>query len=80
MEGFPGTACCEAVAAEITTAGGEALPLAADVTRRAEVRDAVDRTLAHFNRIDRTSVCSRSERPRVAEQWSLRLRDDVVQH
>ena len=42
----------ESLADEITTAGGEALPLAADVTRRAEVRDAVDRTLARFNRID----------------------------
>jgi short chain dehydrogenase len=42
----------ETLAGEITAAGGEALPLAADVTRRADVRDAVDRTLAHFNRID----------------------------
>lgn len=42
----------EALANEITEAGGEALVLAADVTRRAEVRDAVDRALAHFGRID----------------------------
>jgi NAD(P)-dependent dehydrogenase (short-subunit alcohol dehydrogenase family) len=42
----------ETLAGEITVAGGEALPLAADVTRRAEVRDAVDLTLARFNRID----------------------------
>jgi NAD(P)-dependent dehydrogenase (short-subunit alcohol dehydrogenase family) len=42
----------ETLAGEITAAGGEALPLAADVTRRAEVRDAVDLTLARFNRID----------------------------
>ena len=42
----------ESLAAEITEAGGEALVLAADVTRRAEVRDAIDRALAHFGRID----------------------------
>jgi NAD(P)-dependent dehydrogenase (short-subunit alcohol dehydrogenase family) len=42
----------ETLADEITAAGGEALPLAADVTRRSDVRDAVDRTLAHFSRID----------------------------
>jgi NAD(P)-dependent dehydrogenase (short-subunit alcohol dehydrogenase family) len=42
----------ETLADEITAAGGEALPLAADVTRRADVRDAVDLTLARFNRID----------------------------
>jgi NAD(P)-dependent dehydrogenase (short-subunit alcohol dehydrogenase family) len=42
----------ETLAAEITEAGGEALVLAADVTRRAEVRDAIDRALAHFGRID----------------------------
>ena len=42
----------ESLAAEIAEAGGEALVLAADVTRRADVRDAVDRALAHFGRID----------------------------
>ena len=42
----------EALADEITAAGGEALAIDADVTQRAEVRDAVDRTLAHFSRID----------------------------
>jgi len=42
----------ETLAEEITEAGGEALVLAADVTRRAEVRDAIDRALAHFGRID----------------------------
>ena len=45
-------ALLETLADEIAAAGGEALPLAADVTRRADVRDAVDRTLASFNRID----------------------------
>jgi len=35
----------ETLADEIATAGGEALPLAADVTRRVDVRNAVDRTL-----------------------------------
>src|SRR5579863_4531711 len=40
------------LADEIAAAGGEALPLAADVTRRAEVRDAVEQTLARFGRID----------------------------
>ena len=45
-------ALLETLADEIASAGGEALPLAADVTRRADVRDAVDCTLASFNRID----------------------------
>jgi NADP-dependent 3-hydroxy acid dehydrogenase YdfG len=39
-------ALLETLADEIAAAGGEALPLAADV------RDAADRTLARFNRID----------------------------
>ena len=42
----------ESLAREITDAGGVALVLAADVTRRADVRDAVDRALAHYGRID----------------------------
>jgi NAD(P)-dependent dehydrogenase (short-subunit alcohol dehydrogenase family) len=42
----------EDLAAEIAAAGGDALALADDVTRRADVRDAIDRTLAHFGRID----------------------------
>jgi len=42
----------ESLAAEITAAGGDAFSLAADVTRRADVRDAIDRVLAHFGRID----------------------------
>ena len=45
-------AVLETLADEIAAAGGEALPLAADVTRRTDVRDAVDRTLARFNRIN----------------------------
>jgi NAD(P)-dependent dehydrogenase (short-subunit alcohol dehydrogenase family) len=40
------------LARDLTEAGGEVLVLAADVTRRADVRDAVDRALAHFGRID----------------------------
>jgi NAD(P)-dependent dehydrogenase (short-subunit alcohol dehydrogenase family) len=42
----------ESLAEEITAAGGDALPLAADVTRRSDVRDAIDRALARFDRID----------------------------
>src|SRR3984957_20903956 len=42
----------ETLALEIAHAGGEALVLAADVTSRAEVRDAIDRALARFGRID----------------------------
>ncbi len=42
----------DALAHEISDAGGDALVLAADVTRRSEVRDAVNRALAHFGRID----------------------------
>jgi NAD(P)-dependent dehydrogenase (short-subunit alcohol dehydrogenase family) len=40
------------LARDLTAAGGDVLVLAADVTRRADVRDAVDRALAHFGRID----------------------------
>jgi len=42
----------ETLALDIAHAGGEALVLAADVSRRSEVRDAVDRALARFGRID----------------------------
>ncbi len=42
----------ESLADEITAAGGDAFPLVADVTRRADVHDAIDRTVAHFGRID----------------------------
>ncbi len=45
-------ALLETLADEIAAAGGEALPLPAVVTRRADVRAAVDRTLVRFNRID----------------------------
>lgn len=40
------------IAEEIRKNGGEALPLAADVTRRSELKEAVERTLSHFRRID----------------------------
>ncbi len=42
----------ESLAEEITAAGGNALPLAADVTRRSDVLDAVDRTVVRFGSID----------------------------
>lgn len=40
------------VAAEITAAGSTALPFAADVTKSAEIREMVRRTLEQFGRID----------------------------
>ncbi len=40
------------IAGEIRASGGEALPLAADVTHRSELKEAVERTLSHFQRID----------------------------
>jgi NAD(P)-dependent dehydrogenase (short-subunit alcohol dehydrogenase family) len=40
------------LARDLAEADGDVLVLAADVTRRADVRDAVDRALAHFGRID----------------------------
>jgi NAD(P)-dependent dehydrogenase (short-subunit alcohol dehydrogenase family) len=46
------TEVLETLAREISDAGGEAFVLAADVTRRADVRDAVDSALARFGRID----------------------------
>ena len=42
----------ESLAAEINGAGGDALPLAADITHRDDVRTAIDHTLAHFGRIN----------------------------
>lgn len=45
-------AVLDAFARDLAVAGGDVLVLAADVTRRAAVRDAVDRALAHFGRID----------------------------
>jgi NAD(P)-dependent dehydrogenase (short-subunit alcohol dehydrogenase family) len=45
-------AVLDELARDLAAAGGDVLVLAADVTRRADVRDAVDRALAHFGRID----------------------------
>jgi short-subunit dehydrogenase len=42
----------EAVAAEVRAAGGEALPIVADVTRADEVRRFVETAVEHFSRID----------------------------
>src|SRR5687768_5327744 len=40
------------VAAEIETAGGQALVAAADVSDAAQVQQVADRAVAHFGRID----------------------------
>jgi short-subunit dehydrogenase len=42
----------EAVAAEITAAGGEALPIVADVTRPGDMQMLVDRATERFGRLD----------------------------
>jgi 3-oxoacyl-[acyl-carrier protein] reductase len=42
----------EAVAAAIDKAGGKAFPVAADVTKQAQVATAVERTAKHFGRLD----------------------------
>jgi citronellol/citronellal dehydrogenase len=47
---LPGT--IHTAAAEIEAAGGRALPLAVDVRDEAAVKDAIDRTAAHFGGID----------------------------
>src|SRR5262245_28787486 len=47
---LPGT--IHTAAAEIEAAGGRALPLAVDVRDEDSVRDAVERTAAHFGGID----------------------------
>ncbi|MFN3668574.1 MAG: SDR family NAD(P)-dependent oxidoreductase [Brevundimonas sp.] len=47
-----GAAAAEAVAAEITAAGGEALAIAGSVTDEAAVQAMVERTLAAWGRID----------------------------
>src|SRR5579863_8919311 len=47
---LPGT--IHTAAAEIEAAGGRALALAVDVREEAAVRDAIDRTAAHFGGID----------------------------
>ena len=47
---LPGT--IHTAAAEIEAAGGRALPLAVDVRDEAAVKDAIDRTAAHFGSLD----------------------------
>ena len=47
---LPGT--IHTAAAEIEAAGGRALPLVVDVRDEAAVRDALDRTVAHFGGLD----------------------------
>ncbi|HXQ39757.1 MAG TPA: SDR family oxidoreductase [Candidatus Udaeobacter sp.] len=42
----------EAVAAEVTKAGGKALPVPGDMMKQAEVARAVERTAKHFGRLD----------------------------
>jgi len=51
LAGIP-AAGVEAVAAEITGAGGQALALTADVTSEDQVREAVARTVQTFGRLD----------------------------
>jgi len=45
-------AALDQVRNEITLAGGQALPIAADVTHPDEMRDAVDQTITSFGRLD----------------------------
>ena len=47
----------EAVAAEIVAAGGQALPLVADVTRAADMEELVARTIERFGRLD-VMICN----------------------
>jgi len=47
----------EAVAAEIAAAGGDALPLVADVTRPDDMQALVDRTIARYGRLD-AMICN----------------------
>ncbi len=53
---------CQAVAAEITAAGGEALPFACNIGRKAELQALVDATLARFGQID-VLVCNAAINP-----------------
>ncbi len=53
---------CIAVAAEITAAGGEALPFACNIGRKPELQALVDATLARFGRID-VLVCNAAINP-----------------
>jgi NAD(P)-dependent dehydrogenase (short-subunit alcohol dehydrogenase family) len=61
----------EKVAAEIEEAGGTALPLVTDVTRRSEVDDAVRRTLDRFGRVDvLVNNAQRIPVPHPFEEWT----------
>jgi NAD(P)-dependent dehydrogenase (short-subunit alcohol dehydrogenase family) len=53
---------CAAVAAEITAAGGEALPFPCNVGRKADLQALVDATLARWGRID-VLVCNAAINP-----------------
>ena len=53
---------CTAVAAEISAAGGEALPFACNVGRKADLQALVDATLARWGRID-VLVCNAAINP-----------------
>jgi len=53
---------CAAVAAEISAAGGEALPFACNVGRKADLQALVDATLARWGRID-VLVCNAAINP-----------------
>jgi NAD(P)-dependent dehydrogenase (short-subunit alcohol dehydrogenase family) len=53
---------CQEVAAEIAAAGGEALPFACNVGRKAELQALVDETLARWGRID-VLVCNAAINP-----------------
>lgn len=61
----------EKVVAEIEEAGGAALPLVADVTRREEVDDAVRQTLDRFGRLDvLVNNAQRIPVPHPFEEWT----------
>jgi NAD(P)-dependent dehydrogenase (short-subunit alcohol dehydrogenase family) len=53
---------CQAVASEISAAGGQALAHACHVGHKAELQDLVDATLAHWGRID-VVVCNAAANP-----------------
>jgi NAD(P)-dependent dehydrogenase (short-subunit alcohol dehydrogenase family) len=53
---------CEEVAAAIRTAGGEALVIPCNISRKDEVEDLIDGTLKHWGRID-TLVCNAAVNP-----------------
>ena len=53
---------CEEVAAAIRKAGGEALVIPCNISRRAEVEGLIDGTLQHWGRID-TLVCNAAVNP-----------------